>query len=197
MRDAPSLTATTLAYTVHDSTRQYNFSGSPHIQCPDPSPGKADHEHARPLDCDAAAGVQVVAVYLSQTALFKTLNLFPPEKLLVREERARGAYGALPYFLSKVLAELPIAALFPLVFSAIVYPMTNLQPTVPPPSPRYADVYEAACALQQRTPVPVQAPTGRAQVHSVLPHGCHVVKFRNYNLIRHCEGVCCAWDQQV
>lgn len=78
--------------------------------------------------------MQVVAVYLSQTALFKTLNLFPPEKALVGEERAKGAYAVLPYFLSKILAELPIAAAYPLVFSAVVYPMTNLQPSVRPPA---------------------------------------------------------------
>jgi ABC-2 type transporter len=67
---------------------------------------------------------------MSQTALFKTLNLFPPEKALVGVERAKGSYNVLPYFLSKVLAELPIVAVYPLVFSAIAYPMTGLQPTV-------------------------------------------------------------------
>jgi hypothetical protein len=67
---------------------------------------------------------------MSQSALFKTLNLFPPEKTLVNIERAKGSYDVLPYFLSKVLAELPLAALYPLVFSSVVYPMTGLQPSV-------------------------------------------------------------------
>lgn len=73
---------------------------------------------------------QVVAVYMSQSALFKTLNLFPPENALVNVERAKGSYNVLPYFLSKVLAELPLAAVYPFVFSSIVYPMTGLQPSV-------------------------------------------------------------------
>jgi hypothetical protein len=73
---------------------------------------------------------QVVAVYTAQTAMFKTINLFAPEKTLVRAERTKGSYGAAPYFVSKVLADAPVAALYPLVFSAVVYPMTNLQPKV-------------------------------------------------------------------
>lgn len=81
--------------------------------------------------CTVVVVLQVVAVYTAQTALFKTINLFAPEKALVRAERTKGSYGAAPYFLSKVLADLPVAALYPLVFSSIVYPMTNLQPKVP------------------------------------------------------------------
>lgn len=80
-----------------------------------------------------AAAMQVVAVYTAQTALFKTINMFAPEKQLVRAERTKGSYGAAPYFISKVLADLPVAALYPLVFSSIVYPMANLQPKVPRP----------------------------------------------------------------
>jgi hypothetical protein len=76
------------------------------------------------------AALQVIAVYMSQSALFKTLNLFPPEKNLVSVERAKGSYAVLPYFLSKVLAEMPVAAVYPVVFSAVVYPMTGLQATV-------------------------------------------------------------------
>ena len=77
--------------------------------------------------------MQVVAVYMSQTALFKTLNLFPPEKALVAAERAKGSYAMAPFFAAKLLAELPVASLFPLLFSTIVYPMTGLQPSVRPP----------------------------------------------------------------
>ena len=126
-------------------------------------------------------------MYTAQTALFKTLNLFPPEKQLVQvrclpccaalpamctsqtchrcptqlvivgavawapvpryasamihscafarvqTERAKGSYGVLPYFASKVLAELPTLALYPLVHAAIIYPMTGLQPGVRSP----------------------------------------------------------------
>jgi hypothetical protein len=74
--------------------------------------------------------MQVIAVYISQSALFKTLNMFPSEKNLVNAERAKGSYGVLPYFLSKIVAELPTTAAYPLLFSSIVYPMTGLQPRV-------------------------------------------------------------------
>lgn len=32
-----------------------------------------------------------------------------------------------PYFLSKLAAELPVTAIFPILFGAIMYPMTGLQ----------------------------------------------------------------------
>lgn len=76
------------------------------------------------------SALQVVAVFMSQSALFKTLNLFPPEKNLVAAERAKGSYDVLPYFLSKLLAELPMIAAYPLLFSAVLYPMAGLQPSV-------------------------------------------------------------------
>jgi hypothetical protein len=83
-----------------------------------------------PVGVTAEGAVQVIAVYTAQTALFKTINLFAPEKQLVQAERTKGSYGAAPYFISKVLADLPVSALYPFLFSCIIYPMTNLQPKV-------------------------------------------------------------------
>lgn len=37
-------------------------------------------------------------------------------------------YSVLPYFLSKMIAELPISALFPNIFGVILYHMTGLHP---------------------------------------------------------------------
>lgn len=37
-------------------------------------------------------------------------------------------YGVLPYFLAKIIAELPVNALFPNIFGAILYEMTGLNP---------------------------------------------------------------------
>lgn len=37
-------------------------------------------------------------------------------------------YSVLPYFLSKMIAELPISAFFPSVFGVLLYQMTGLHP---------------------------------------------------------------------
>ena len=38
------------------------------------------------------------------------------------------AYHVLPYFLAKLTAELPVGAVFPLLFGLVVYPLTGLNP---------------------------------------------------------------------
>lgn len=43
-------------------------------------------------------------------------------------ERSLNMYSVLPYFLSKMIAELPISALFPNIFGVILYQMTGLHP---------------------------------------------------------------------
>jgi ABC-type multidrug transport system ATPase subunit len=73
--------------------------------------------------------LQVSAINAAMSSLVKTLNVFPRERLLVQRERARGAYGALPYLAAKLVAELPVSALYPLAFGAVVYPATGLRAT--------------------------------------------------------------------
>lgn len=63
-------------------------------------------------------------------ALTKTVGVFPKERAIVDRERAKGSYTLGPYLLSKLLAEIPIGAAFPLVFGAILYPMARLNPSV-------------------------------------------------------------------
>lgn len=70
--------------------------------------------------------LQVCTINTAMTALVKTLNVFPKEATLVNRERVKGSYGVLPYFASKMVAELPLSAFFPLVFSSVVYPMAGL-----------------------------------------------------------------------
>jgi len=72
--------------------------------------------------------LQVAAVGTAMSSLIKTLNVFPKERTIVQRERARAAYPVLPYLLSKLAAELPIGALFPALFGAVVYPATGLNP---------------------------------------------------------------------
>lgn len=71
--------------------------------------------------------LQVCCINSAMSALVKTLYVFGTEREIVARERSRGAYNILPYFSSKLLAELPVSAFFPLIFSAVVYPMTGLQ----------------------------------------------------------------------
>ena len=74
--------------------------------------------------------LQVSAINAAMSALMKTLTTFTKEKVIVNRERASNAYGVLPYFSSKLVAELPVSAFFPLAFGACVYPMSGLHPTL-------------------------------------------------------------------
>lgn len=62
------------------------------------------------------------------SSLVKTLNIFPRERIIVSRERTRKAYNVLPYLTAKLLAELPVSAVFPAVFGGVVYPLTGLNP---------------------------------------------------------------------
>jgi ABC-type multidrug transport system permease subunit len=72
--------------------------------------------------------MQVSAVGTAMSSLIKTLNVFPKERTIVTRERARAPYPVLPYLVSKLAAELPIGAIFPALFGAVVYPATGLNP---------------------------------------------------------------------
>ncbi|CAM9629598.1 unnamed protein product [Hapterophycus canaliculatus] len=58
----------------------------------------------------------------------KTLVTFPKEAAIVKAERSLNMYTVLPYVLSKILAELPLTALFPSVSGVVMYRMTGLHP---------------------------------------------------------------------
>lgn len=70
--------------------------------------------------------LQVCTVNTAMSTLVKTLNVFPREAVLVNRERVRGSYNVFEYLSSKLAAELPISAFFPLMFSLTVYPMAKL-----------------------------------------------------------------------
>lgn len=63
-------------------------------------------------------------------ALTKTVGVFPKERAIVDRERAKGSYELGPYLLSKLIAEIPVGAAFPLMFGAVLYPMARLHPTL-------------------------------------------------------------------
>ena len=73
---------------------------------------------------------QVAAINTAMAALTKTGGVFPKERAIVDRERAKGSYALGPYLFSKLLAEIPIGAAFPLLFGTILYPMTRLHPTL-------------------------------------------------------------------
>jgi ABC-type multidrug transport system ATPase subunit len=72
--------------------------------------------------------LQVSAINAAMSSLVKTLNVFPRERTIVTRERSKKAYDVLPYFGAKLAAELPVGAVFPLLFGAVVYPLTGLNP---------------------------------------------------------------------
>ncbi|XP_008811977.2 ABC transporter G family member 7 [Phoenix dactylifera] len=74
--------------------------------------------------------LQVAAINTAMAALTKTVGVFPKERAIVDRERAKGSYALGPYLLSKLLAEIPIGAAFPLMFGTVVYPMARLHPTL-------------------------------------------------------------------
>ncbi|XP_010554427.1 PREDICTED: ABC transporter G family member 7-like [Tarenaya hassleriana] len=74
--------------------------------------------------------LQVAAINTAMAALTKTVGVFPKERAIVDRERAKGSYSLGPYLLSKLIAEIPIGAAFPLMFGAVLYPMARLNPTL-------------------------------------------------------------------
>ncbi|XP_073144898.1 ABC transporter G family member 7 isoform X2 [Henckelia pumila] len=74
--------------------------------------------------------LQVAAINTAMAALTKTVGVFPKERAIVDRERAKGSYSLGPYLLSKLLAEVPVGAAFPLLFGTILYPMTLLHPAM-------------------------------------------------------------------
>ncbi|KAF9625584.1 hypothetical protein IFM89_024357 [Coptis chinensis] len=74
--------------------------------------------------------LQVAAINTAMAALTKTVGVFPKERAIVDRERAKGSYALGPYLLSKLLAEIPIGAAFPLIFGTVLYPMAGLHPTL-------------------------------------------------------------------
>nr|ATB19625.1 putative ABCG7 [Callitropsis nootkatensis] len=74
--------------------------------------------------------LQVAAINTAMAALTKTVGVFPKERAILDRERAKGSYAVGPYLFSKLLAEIPVGAAFPLLFGTILYPMARLHPTL-------------------------------------------------------------------
>jgi len=70
---------------------------------------------------DRTGALFFVTINQAFGGIFGTCNAFPIEKKIVDRERTAGAYAVLPYYVAKLLAELPFAALGPFLFGCIVY----------------------------------------------------------------------------
>ena len=62
--------------------------------------------------------------------LFQGMMQFLPERAIMLKERAGGSYHLSAYFLSKTLSETPVRLSLPLLYLAICYPMSNLDPSI-------------------------------------------------------------------
>ena len=59
-------------------------------------------------------------------AVASTIRTFPREKSIVNDERSKGMYGAFPYLLSKIFAEVPVVTVLSSIFGCVIYPLANL-----------------------------------------------------------------------
>ena len=62
------------------------------------------------------------------TSLIKATTSFVTEKLIIQRERRGDSYNVGSYFISKLFAELPLAALFPCMTGTIIYFLCGLNP---------------------------------------------------------------------
>jgi hypothetical protein len=60
-------------------------------------------------------------------AMFGVISRFPAEKEIYNRENSLGFYGTLPYFMGRIIAELPFSCFFPFVSLTIIYWMAGLQ----------------------------------------------------------------------
>jgi ABC-type multidrug transport system permease subunit len=72
-------------------------------------------------------------VLLSNTfpVVMMLLDRLPSEKAFYTRERRVGAHQTGPYFLSKIVADLPAVVLLPLAYAFIVYPLVGFAPGAP------------------------------------------------------------------
>ena len=70
--------------------------------------------------------LQVCAINTAMASITKTVTAFTRERAVVSRERVARSYEVGPYFVAKLLAEVPMSALFPFIFSSVVYPCSGL-----------------------------------------------------------------------
>ncbi|KAL4334058.1 hypothetical protein GQ457_07G014350 [Hibiscus cannabinus] len=61
--------------------------------------------------------------------LFQAIFTFPQERMMLQKERSSGTYRLSSYFVSRIIADLPMELILPTVFITITYWMAGLKPT--------------------------------------------------------------------
>ncbi|KAA3453019.1 ABC transporter G family member 9-like [Gossypium australe] len=61
--------------------------------------------------------------------LFQAIFTFPRERMMLEKERSSGTYRLSSYFISRIIADLPMELILPTVFITITYWMAGLKPT--------------------------------------------------------------------
>lgn len=72
--------------------------------------------------------LSLVAIGASNMAVASTIRIFAKEKSIVAQEIATNMYNTIPYFVAKAMAEVPPLIVYSGIFSAIIYPLTGLNP---------------------------------------------------------------------
>ena len=71
--------------------------------------------------------ISLVTIGAANLGVASTIRAFPKEKTIVSAERAKRIYGVAPYFLSKLVAEVPLAVALSGLFGGLLYPMVGFQ----------------------------------------------------------------------
>ncbi|GMJ11463.1 ATP-binding cassette G9 [Hibiscus trionum] len=61
--------------------------------------------------------------------LMQAIFTFPQERMMLQKERSSGMYRLSSYFMSRIVADLPMELILPTAFTAITYWMSGLKPT--------------------------------------------------------------------
>jgi hypothetical protein len=75
---------------------------------------------------DRTALLSFGVINMCMLALMKTLNLFGKEKPVVAREQMRKQYSSFEYLLSKLIGEMPLDALYSILFAASLKHLTSL-----------------------------------------------------------------------
>lgn len=78
---------------------------------------------------DRVGLLQLSAINTAMSSLVKTLNVFPSEQTIVTRERAKKAYGVLPYLCAKILSDVPVGVLLSCTFGTMLYSLAGLNPS--------------------------------------------------------------------
>lgn len=69
----------------------------------------------------------LITMNIMMSSSMPAVVMFPSERAVFLMEQANAVYNPIPYGVSKILAEVPVNAIFPVIFSLIVYWMIGLR----------------------------------------------------------------------